>query len=178
MGNSTASSSSQQHVDWESNHSWLNCRRRRDQSTDLKQTVHQFFQERLHPKGYPPLRRKSFVSFHILPGLFDLAVTALQRHRLWLQDESTTNKVWKTCITPSNSWQHVDWGSTHSWSTTAEEELTYNQSHRQKRSAALNFELPGVSGDNFNSKTNSCKDWTEKGSVLFSKWICWRYFLQ
>ena len=39
---------------------------------------------------------------------------------------------------------------------------TYNRSHRQKGSATLNFELPGVSGDNFNSKTNSCSDWTEK----------------
>ena len=30
----------------------------------------------------------------------------------------------KTCTTPPNSWQHVDWRSKHGWSTAEEEEVT------------------------------------------------------
>ena len=31
----------------------------------------------------------------------------------------------KTCTTPPNSWQHVDWGSGHGWSTAEEEKVTW-----------------------------------------------------
>ena len=31
----------------------------------------------------------------------------------------------KTCAAPPNSWQHVDWGSKHGWSTAEEEEVVW-----------------------------------------------------
>ena len=38
----------------------------------------------------------------------------------------------KTCTAPPNSWQHVDWGSKHSWSSTEEdEEEAVGQAERQ-----------------------------------------------
>ena len=58
--------------------------------------------------------------YHILQ---DCSIWQQQRHQLWKQDESTTNKLWETCAAPSNSWQHVNWGSKHGWLTEEEEVL-------------------------------------------------------
>ena len=38
------------------------------------------------------------------------------------QPPTSCGERWKTCATPHSSWQHVDWGSKHGWSTTEEEE--------------------------------------------------------
>ena len=37
------------------------------------------------------------------------------------QPPTSCGEPQKTCATPPNSWQHVDWGSKHSWSTAEEE---------------------------------------------------------
>ena len=45
---------------------------------------------------------------HILQ---DCPIWWQQRHQLWLQDESTTTRLWgmaETCATPPHLWQHVD----------------------------------------------------------------------
>ena len=38
------------------------------------------------------------------------------------QPPTSCGERWKTCAAPSNSWQHVNWGSKHGWSTAKEEE--------------------------------------------------------
>ena len=43
---------------------------------------------------------------------------------------------WKTCSTQSNSWQYVDWGSKHGWSTAEEEK---REVRRNSRSFFHNF---------------------------------------
>ena len=73
------------------------------QSKEAEQTVHHIPQD-------CPIRRK-------------------QRHQLWPQavgnQQANTNKLWGTVEDlrrTTNSWQHVDWGSKHSWTTAEEEE--------------------------------------------------------
>ena len=38
------------------------------------------------------------------------------------QPPTSCGEWWTTCTAPPNSWQHVDWGSKHGWSTAEEEE--------------------------------------------------------
>ena len=38
------------------------------------------------------------------------------------QPPTSCGERWKTCLATPNSWQHVDWGPKHGWSTTEEEE--------------------------------------------------------
>ena len=56
------------------------------------------------------------------PGLSHLAETDTSHGHRMSQPPTSCGEQWNTCTAPPNSWQHVDWGSKHGWSTAEEEE--------------------------------------------------------
>ena len=56
----------------------------------------------------------------------DCPIWRKQRHsygRRMSQQPTSCGERRKTCAAPPKSWQHVDWGSKHGWSTAEEEEV-------------------------------------------------------
>ena len=64
------------------------------------------------------------------------------------QPPTSCGERWKTCTAPPSSWQHVDWGSKHGWSTVEEEEgyhpLSFAEGVPEKFTELLCGSLPDV----------------------------------